>query len=86
VLGWMTALTFFAAETVTVQVFPDTLVHPLQLLKSEFASGVAVRVRTWYGVVLATTVVQPVVPPVVQEIPSPVIVPTPPPELLTLTV
>ena len=31
-------------------------------------SGVAVSVSTWYGVVFATTVVQPVVPPVVQEI------------------
>ncbi len=37
-------MTLFAALIVTVQVAPDVLVQPDQLVKVEFASGAAVRV------------------------------------------
>ena len=68
-----------------MQVFPDTLVQPLQLLKSEFV-GRRGQGQHLVGRRVGTTAVQPVVAPVVHECPSPVIVPIPPPELLTCTV
>jgi hypothetical protein len=44
VLGWNVAVTDFAAVIVTVQVAPFVVVHPLQLLKIDVASGTAVSV------------------------------------------
>ena len=40
------AVTDFAAVIVTVQVVPETVLHPLQLLKVDPAAGVAASVTT----------------------------------------
>jgi hypothetical protein len=91
VLGSNRAVTAFALLTSTVHAFgvPVTGVQPVQLLNTEFASGVAVSVTTLYEVVfpgLSTDVVQPALEPVVQESPEPVIVPTPVPDVAAVTV
>ncbi len=43
-LGWNEAVTVFADDMVTVQVAPFVVVHPVQLLNSDVASGTAVSV------------------------------------------
>ncbi len=45
VLGWNVAVTVFAEAIETVQVAPLVVVHPVQLLNSDVASGTAVSVR-----------------------------------------
>jgi hypothetical protein len=85
VLGAKLAVTVFAALIVIVQTFPETLVHPVQLASFELASGVAVSVTTCAGEVSGTSVVQPAVEPDVQEIPAPVTVPFPVPDVPTVS-
>jgi hypothetical protein len=85
VLGANVAVTVFAALIATVQTFPETLVHPDQLVRMELASGVAVRTTCVAGAVFATLTVQPAVDPLVQEIPSPVMVPFPMPDVLAVS-
>jgi hypothetical protein len=85
VLGAKVAVTVFAALIATVQTFSETLVHPDQLARMELASGVAVRITCVAGVVFATLTVQPAVEPDVQEMPSPVMVPLPMPEVLAVS-
>jgi hypothetical protein len=84
VLGRNVAVTVFAAVIVAVQTFPDTEVHPLQLEKNDPASGVAVSVTDVAGEVLGTEAVHPSVEPVVQEMPPPVTVPRPAPDVFAV--
>lgn len=83
--AWNAAVTVFTASIDTVQTFPDTVAHPVQPAKAEVASGVAVSVTDVAGVVLGTDAVHPAVEPVVHEIPSPVTVPRPEPEVVTVS-
>jgi hypothetical protein len=84
VLGRNVAVTVFAAVIVAVQTFPDTEVHPLQLEKNDPASGAAVSVTDVGGEVLCTEAVHPSVEPVVQEMPPPVTVPRPAPDVFAV--
>ena len=84
VAGWNVAVAVFAPVIVTVQTFPDTLVHPLQPVKIDAASGVAVSVTSVAGVVTGTIALHPSVEPVVQVIPPPVTVPRPAPDVVTV--
>ncbi len=77
VAGWNVAVAVFAEVIDTVQTLPDTLVHPLQPVKIDAASGVAVSVTDLAGEVMGTAAVHPSVAPVVQEMPPPVTVPRP---------
>jgi hypothetical protein len=72
--GWNVAVTLFAAVIVTVQVVPETLLHPDHDLKMASAAGVAVSVAV---APFATGSVQSPVDPVVQAMPVPSIVPFP---------
>jgi hypothetical protein len=67
-----------------VQAFPDTEVQPLQLERIDPPSGAAVSVTDVAGDVLGTEAVHPCVEPVVQEMPSPVTVPRPLPEVFAV--
>jgi hypothetical protein len=69
-----------------VQVFPDTESQPVQVEKTEFASGAAVRVTRVTGAVFATGSVQPAVDPEVQDrdVPGAVTVPLPVPPVHTV--
>jgi hypothetical protein len=78
------AETYFAPliETVQLAGAPATGVQPVQLLKTELASGVAVNVTVVYAVVLpgfGTALTHPAEEPVVQLRPAPVMVPAPEP-------
>jgi hypothetical protein len=86
VAGWNVAMTDFAAVIETVQVLPEKDVHPDHDVRIEFASGAAVSVTLVAGVVFATPVVHPAADPVVQEIPGPVTVPRPVPDVPTVSV
>jgi hypothetical protein len=85
VLGAKLAVTVLAALIETVQTFPEALAQPDQLAKTELASGVAVTTTCVAGVVFGTDAVQPAVDPLVQEIPSPVTVPLPDPDVFTVS-
>jgi uncharacterized protein YlzI (FlbEa/FlbD family) len=82
VAGWNVAVTVLAMVIETVHVFPDTAVQPLHDQKIDPASGAAVSVTTAPPPRLA---LQPAVDPVVQEMPSPVTVPRPVPEVRTVS-
>jgi hypothetical protein len=84
VSGAKVAVAILAAVMETVQTLPETLVHPDQLANTELASGVAVRTTCVGGTVFGTAAVQPAVDPLVQEIPSPVTVPLPAPDVLAV--
>lgn len=78
------AVTVLAELIATLQVDPDTLVHPLHEEKVEPTSGAAVSVTIVAGDVLDTAAVHPAVDPVAQETPSAVTVPRPVPDVLTV--
>jgi hypothetical protein len=77
-------VTVFAPVIETVQTLPETLVQPDQLANTELASGDAVRTTCVAGTVFGTAAVQPAVDPLAQEIPSPVTVPLPAPDVLAV--
>ncbi len=74
-LGWNVAVAVFGLVMLTVQVAPLTEVQPDQLLKSEPGAGSATSVTV---APFATEVEQPVVEPVVQLMPGPLMVPLAP--------
>jgi hypothetical protein len=78
------AVAILAALMVTLQVAPETLAHPVHEESVEPASGVAVSVTTVAGTVLGTLAVHPAVEPVVHEMPCPVTVPRPVPDVLAV--
>jgi hypothetical protein len=83
VLGAKVAVTDLAEVIATVHVAPFTEVQPAQLLRIELASGMAVRVTVAPFAMLA---LQPSVDSVVQAMPGPVTVPTPPDDVAAFTV
>ena len=84
VAGANVAVTVFAAVIETVQTFPDAEVQPLQITKNDAASGVAVSVTVVAGDVTGTETLHPTAEPVVQEMPPPVTVPRPAPDVPTV--
>jgi hypothetical protein len=82
--GANVAVAIRAPVIATVQTFPDTDVQPLHLEKTEPASGAAVSATDVAGAVLGTLAVQPAVEPVAQEMPGPVTVPRPVPEVFAV--
>jgi hypothetical protein len=67
-----------------VQFGPDTLLQPIHEEKIEPSSGAAVSVTDVAGDVLATEAVHPSVEPDVQEMPPPVTVPRPAPNVFAV--
>jgi hypothetical protein len=84
VLGMKVAVTVLAPVIETVQTFPNTVVQPLHPVRIDPSSGVAVSVTAVAGEVLGTETVHPAVEPVVQEMPSPVTVPRPVPDVFAV--
>jgi hypothetical protein len=78
-------VTVFAPVIETVQTLPETLVQPDQLVNTELASGDAVRTTCVAGTAFGKIEAQPDVDPLVQEIPSPVTVPLPVPDVFTVS-
>jgi hypothetical protein len=84
-VGWNVAVTVRAPAIETVQRFPTVVLQPAHPVKSELASGVAVRVTSVAGLVFGMDAVQPAADPVVQERPGPAMVPTPVPDVLAVS-
>jgi hypothetical protein len=85
VLGENVAMTNQDPLTDTVQTSPVAEVQPSQLVKTDPASGVAVRVTTVGGLVLGTEMLHTPLPPVAQSMPPPLTRPFPVPEATTVS-